>query len=364
MTKDRRTGLDLLRILSMMGVICLHVIGRGGLFEATVRGTLSFNIVRFFVIACTCSINVFAMLTGYLYIERPREKFRYASLVNLLGVVFFYCLALLIAVRVAAPELVVGARASLKALFPMVFGEYWYIIAYMPLFCVIPYINKPLNVLQKADFKRLILVLLFFFSILSLPGIRDYFSINKGYSPLWLLVCYLIGAYIKRFGFSKKPRKIYLFLIFFANCLLVLGSKYLMRALSLRLLHNNSLEDIFVTYPSPFIVANAVLLFAIFYDLKIKSPFLQKALYSLAGAAFSAYILHMNPLVYRLCKNCFASLAALHPLLLFGFCLAAPVAVYFVCYVIDIARKYLFRWTRLDKLFSLIGKGLDKLLVR
>lgn len=65
MTK-RNSGIDVLRILSMVGIVSLHVIGLGGGEELIPEGTLSNIIVRYIWIISFISVDVFGILTGYL----------------------------------------------------------------------------------------------------------------------------------------------------------------------------------------------------------------------------------------------------------------------------------------------------------
>lgn len=74
MKKERLAGLDILRILSMLGIVGLHIINEGGL-----RCTLPINSISYFVVMILLtilftSVNIFALLTGYLNINKENNK--------------------------------------------------------------------------------------------------------------------------------------------------------------------------------------------------------------------------------------------------------------------------------------------------
>lgn len=71
--KQRNIGLDYLRIISMLGIISLRIIGCGGLAEAA-KGTHSIVFINMVSTISYCSVNVFAMLSGYLYVEKENIK--------------------------------------------------------------------------------------------------------------------------------------------------------------------------------------------------------------------------------------------------------------------------------------------------
>ena len=75
--KERNYGIDLLKIVSMFMVVVLHVLRHGGILEvAWVIEPL-----------CLCAVNLFALTTGYLCIDK---KFKFKNVINLWIWVLFY----------------------------------------------------------------------------------------------------------------------------------------------------------------------------------------------------------------------------------------------------------------------------------
>lgn len=96
------------------------------------------------------------------------------------------------------------AKDVIKMCFPVLFNQYWYFTAYFALFFAVPLLNKFLFTVNEFSAKKALLVLVALFSV---PGIvSDPFKTNSGYSALWLMVLYCIGALAKRIQLFEKTR--------------------------------------------------------------------------------------------------------------------------------------------------------------
>ena len=84
LTSERQYGIDLLRIISMCGIIGLHVINRGGVLAYSDESTLTIQGIRFIAIICYCSVNVFAMISGWLYVG---QSIKYKKIRILKGII-------------------------------------------------------------------------------------------------------------------------------------------------------------------------------------------------------------------------------------------------------------------------------------
>lgn len=66
----RNYGFDILRCLSMLGIIGLHIMNAGGVKRNYTFGTIDSIGIEFIYILLLSSVNVFAMLSGYLYAKK------------------------------------------------------------------------------------------------------------------------------------------------------------------------------------------------------------------------------------------------------------------------------------------------------
>ncbi len=207
-------GLDLLRVLSMLAIIGLHVVKAGGAYTTSTNPFVQYIWAALFMVL-VCSVNVFAMLSGYLYAQK--ENNRHRNIIALLFETAFYYILITAVFFVLSPGQY-SFKALFEGLFPPFFGWNWYIVCYVLLFFCIPYMNMLTSKLSQRDFQKLLILLFVLLSIVPSFGFADYFKTGYGYSPWWLMYCYLIGAYIRMYD-VKISRKWICFIL--GSCLLL-----------------------------------------------------------------------------------------------------------------------------------------------
>lgn len=127
--------------------------------------------------------------------------------------VWFYSIAITVVAYIIKPELI--QQISLKrVIFPVATNFYWYFTAYTGVFFVMPWINMFVRERSQSEMNRFMLLLLgvfsFYASIAAMVG--DPFKISAGYSFIWLMLLYLVGAWIKKSDIIKKIKVQYAFI--------------------------------------------------------------------------------------------------------------------------------------------------------
>jgi len=83
----------------------------------------------------------------------------------------------------------------------------------------LPVINKGIEYLSKSGLRNVFMSLIFFYiiekDIINSRG--DPFLMNNGYSVLWLLICFIIGAYFGKFKYNYHGFKQFIFYILYIN---------------------------------------------------------------------------------------------------------------------------------------------------
>lgn len=79
-TNKRNLGIDFLRIISMFMVVALHILGNRGILFNTVLYTMNYNLVWLLEILAYCSVNCYALITGYVSTD---TKFKYSRIISL-----------------------------------------------------------------------------------------------------------------------------------------------------------------------------------------------------------------------------------------------------------------------------------------
>ena len=337
---NRNYGIDLLRLVSMYMVVILHVLGCGGIIGSCDKFTTNYYAVWLLETSAYCSVNIFAMITGYVMVN---SKFNYFKIIPLWLTVSFYGAVTYLLFRFV-PYLhhiyEVGKIDFLKATFlPVITNQYWYFTSYFCLFFFIPFINRCILSLSKKEFKILCITIIVFFTVIPhFTNGTDPFQLGGGYSHWWLLCMYLIGAYFKLYPIEISK----------AKCLLLYAISTLCAWFAGRVLMSiiGSDKELggFIDYTSIFIVIPSVALLILFSQMKITRTSFQKAIRFSSPLAFSVYLIHAQPLTYyHLLGWKFASFINDNVTILTVKVIIATTAIYVACLLIDIPRYYLFK---------------------
>lgn len=99
--EERNYGIDLLRIVSMMMVVLLHVLGQGGILDGSDPLTVKSETAWLLEIGAYSAVNIYAMISGYVGYGR---KYKYSGLVYLYFQVLFYTVPTTIIFYIYRPE--------------------------------------------------------------------------------------------------------------------------------------------------------------------------------------------------------------------------------------------------------------------
>ena len=211
--KERNIGLDICRVLSMIGIVLLHVIGKGGVQTAVNNQyTINYWAAAWTNICAFCSVDIFAMMSGYFGINKKKDTIFRA--IELIVIVLFYSVIITMCFLIFAPSRITGIRDIIKGLFPPLVGRYWYITCFIPVLILQPFINKMLLSLTKKQHFVMIVIEVLVFSCVPSAVSVDFFKFENGYSFVWLLSLYTIGAYLGR----DRENKNYKYLKKIWNC--------------------------------------------------------------------------------------------------------------------------------------------------
>lgn len=335
---DRNIGIDLLRIFGMLGIIGLHVLNNGGINANLPIDSFTYYLISFFRSLCYTSVDIFAIVTGYLYCQR--DKISYRRIRVLWHTVFFYAIIITGLTLLYRRDLLPDTVSVIRSVFPSIEGRYWYITCYTLLFLLIPYINHLISKLGKNEYKKLLLILFITLSLFTTFGFYDYFRINRGYSTSWLVFCYLLGGYLR--GNENKGNTLYYLIILpiLIGLAGLSGKLYLVSSDFAK--HYLGGKDWLVEYTSPFIVIASVIIVILF--LRIRKTVCDRIIISLSGATFSIYIIHSHPVIYDFyLKNAFVEIAKKAPMESLLLTISVIFSIFILCYLIDIIRRFFIR---------------------
>lgn len=356
MREQRNYGIDLLRIIAMYMVLILHILGRGGVLESAKVLSVQYETAYFLETAAYCAVNCYALISGYVGIN---AAYKYSNLCILWLRVVFYTVGITILYAVLVPSSV-HKTTLIKNFFPVMTRQYWYFTAYVCLFLFIPLLNKAIHSMNRTQALTVSIGLFVVFSIL--PTIfGDKFGTNNGYSGLWLIILYIMGACIKKWHLFESLTTIKAFAGYILMVIISWGFKFAMEA-SAAFLGENSVfgsyaakcSNRLIEYISPTILMSGIFLLLLFSKITLNS-FLKKCVPILAPLAFSVYLINTNFFVWQyIMPSRYVDYAEFPAPLLIAAVLGSALFIYISCSAIDMIRVCIFKIfrikERLDKL--------------
>ncbi len=210
--KVRNAGVDMTRIASMYSIIVHHILVHGRAIGkySKYRELILMNIMSFW------HVSTYALISGYI----GYKSNKYSNLIYLWLWTIFYTLGITFYFNRFRPEFKTR-KVNYSNFYPVIFGAYWYITKYFGMYLFLPVINKGIAYLTKSELRNSFMSLIFIYIIVKdiMNPKGDPFVMNKGRSSVWLLICFLIGAYFGKFKLNYHGFKKYVFLILF-KCIL------------------------------------------------------------------------------------------------------------------------------------------------
>lgn len=365
-TKPQRNyGLDLLRMFAMFLIAMLHILGQGGVLNAAFSDADKYDAAWLLEIGAYCTVNCYALISGYVGLN---STFRYSGIIMLWLRVLFYTVSITAIFYFVMPQALINSENTKdmffiisekwdNALFPVSTKQYWYFTAYFFCYFFTPILNKAVHTLERRQLKRALIAIVGIISIPALYTGNDAFWTSRGYSAIWLIVLYLVGAYMKKYNSFSYIGKFSALYGYFASIILTWTVKIVLT----EKLPEFTRPGLLVSYTSPTIIASGIFLFIFFKNLN-PPKFFCKIIAFLSPLAFSVYIIHVHPLVWQhLMKDWFRPLADLPTPLMALAVIGAALGLYLACSLIDILRHYLFKLLRLQKLvFAIENKVTEK----
>lgn len=276
-SQERIQGPDIIKTVSMFVIVVSHAI------SYCVLNTEDNYIWRFVANISIVADNLFIIASGYLSARYPTKAYRKQKIFRLIIKSDLYSwIIFLVLIIFGYTKISVENRFDI---FPILTGGYWFITCYIGLYLIKPFLDNYLKTIDQRLFKRLIIVLVFVFSIFaSIPYSLEIGSYH-GYSICWFIALYVLGYYVYISGLKFKK---YYFLIL----VFLLMEKFLIETINVShsgfVSHCNDVNNIVWLIIS-------VILFLLLKDLRTKSTISQKVIALTAKSTFGVFLIHMQP---------------------------------------------------------------------
>ena len=358
----RNYGIDLLRIFSMINIINLHINLFSRQLFINILSPKYKQIWRLEVYSYP-AVNCFGLISGIV----GYKKYKFSNLIYIWLTVFFYSISISIYLFIVK-EIGINKKMLFLSLFPILIKRHWYVNAYFSMYFLLPFINFGIYYLNREFHRNIIIFFIIFYSIYNIIAkilclYSDFNFLNNGYSSMWLILLYIIGAFFgKHINMNKYKYNTIIpsfFLIFLFATLF--SSEFYFKLIKLK----SKLEKkLFISYISPTIVMQAIALTMIFSKLKIKNKFLIKIISFLTPLNFSVQLIHARffQTKVKIIKILFNWVIKFNAKNLFFKIYAVGIIVYFFCIFIDYIRFLIFKLLKIRDFALFIEKVIPKIL--
>lgn len=285
----RNSSLELLRIISMLGIVLIHYF-RHGMNPNDDIITTNRIIYELFSFIGRFGVICFVMITGYFMVN---SKIKIRSLVKLVLEVIFFSMAITI-ISMAIGIEPFSIKTLIKSCFPIMFRQYWFISVYVALYILIPFINILVHSLNKRQHLILISILICIFSIIPMVTGQRWETTTDFYQNIGLFITiYFIAAYVKLYP-NKYFNNIKLNIIITVVMQIVVWSLII---IIMQFGNKIGIKDTqyFNDFNSPIVLIQSISIFLIFKNIDIKSS---KFINSIGKSTLAVYLIHEHPIIY------------------------------------------------------------------
>lgn len=351
--KERKSNLELLRILAMLGVIVLHYNYNGSgvcAFDMVEKGSVNQWLLHFLEAIATSSVNLFVLVSGYFMCSSMKRS-AIKPIKLLVQVILFREAGFLVSyvLDTMSSGGSIFTAELLKGVLNSLIPNNYFVILYVALYIVSVYINSALTSLDEGKCKKLIAILVMLFSvwatgvdILEAVTGKSYAGLStvgidggqKGYTIVNFVMMYCIGAYLRKNSEKKYSTKKLIVMYVITIALLTLWSMT-------NVLFGIEIAPIAWEYCNPLVVLSAILVFLIFKQMPIGY---NKIINSIAKGSFTVFLGHSLFLPYiGIEKYCNSNIGflLLHIIL-------SCLIIYIICWIMYIIYEAItapiFRW--------------------
>ncbi|MCM1262420.1 MAG: acyltransferase [Butyrivibrio sp.] len=344
-SNPRLDNMELLRIVSMLLVVALHFLWKGGCLvaleqpEIPAYGYLAWGIEALASVA----VNIYMLLSGYFLVE---SCFKVKRLITLILQIWFYSIGVGIVAAVFGyiPEGGFSMYYLAQLFLPISTNHYWFMTAYVFMYLFSPILAQGIKRLTKRQFQTVLVIMICAFSLIKSVAPVRLAADMGGYDCIWYLCIFLIAAYIRIYGipfFKNAARSL---LVYLASAVCILGITLLLRFVYMNTGKLEQILDICYDYNHILVLLASVALFYCFYYIKIKSYTLSRIICRIAPYTLGVYLWHEHMAIrYEWTGWLYNITGAPHGIVsLIATLILAIVSVFVIGIILDMLRSLLF----------------------
>jgi len=323
--KERDSSLELLRIVAMLMIVEAHFAQHGGFNFPSNEISINRLWQQLSVMHGQFGNDIFVLISGYFLVKS--NKIKISKLFGLVSKALFYFAVMICFVIFMKNPI---SKSELLSL-------WWFVQIYFVLYLVHPYINVLLNNLSREEYKKMLLMLGLYWSLLPMLIIWSF----AGSGLIYFIYIYSIGGYFNLHAkdFGNKKFILYGFLFIMLNLSMII-------ILDLLGLNATRIEERIMGMMSPVTLLGAMCMFIGFKKIPLKN---NKLINLIASATLGVYLLHENILMRPfLWLKVFKNFSFQDSPYLIPYSIGVVILVFAACTLIEITRS---------KIFKLISRG-------
>lgn len=344
----RNYGIDLLRCLSMISIIGLHILGNGQIITYRDISSFNSNLSLLFYCIFLCGTNCFALVSGYVCINKKDIDFK---ILSIWANIFLYNLFIILGL-VFFGKFTFNGIEDFRLLFPLANNNIWYFTAYFGLYFMMPFLNSGLKAMKSRNRKLLFLIISIVIISFSFISLKDLFQLDKGYSLIWLIILYVLGGIAKLDSLLEKKKTLNLLIAMIILILGIFSATICIEYFSLKLTGVMRGTTLLLQYTNPLYVAVSFIIFELFSRIDFKSPKFIGALSLITPSIFYVLVIHNHPLIAKIYLNNFSWLLTVNSFVFVLLFFAIVFAVFGFCIVVDLCRAKIFDFFKINTYFS------------
>lgn len=342
--EKRNANMDILRMLSMMMVTMLHALTKSDLLpfmgnEVSANGWIAWGLEALSVPA----VDIFMLISGYFLISSSFKIRRMMEIV--LQTLFYSAGAFAVFLLLGKLSLVnVSIYDFLPYFLPIHMETYWFISVYVIIYLLLPLLVSGVHAMTEKQLQGVILCLLVFECVIK-SFLPVQLSIDTGgYSFLWYLTLFLVGARIRLYGFKLVNTTKRGLSLYFTSTFLILAEIFILSQIQLRTGRLKEMTTVSLEYNHILVFLSAIGIFAAFLHAKPLGEKIGRMVHTFSNHCLGVYLLQENPVMRYMWQDWFGLKEVMEKSLpVFVFRVLGAVAVMFVLGIcVDMLRSVIF----------------------
>ena len=330
----RESGIELLRIFAILGVVILHYNNPvfGGALELTKDDSVKHTFLMILQSLCIPAVDIFMIISGYFMCGK--KSIRIIKPIELLLQVMIFG-----GLLYALDRLIFGGGFSLKEMVTKMIPANYFVILYIAVYFLSPFINK---MIDNVDIRKLFIILIVLFSVY--PTLVDFYyditgsgrtglstigayGSQRGYTVVNFALMYIVGALIKKAKLDEK----------YTSKLMLAAAAVVCTGVTLAV--SSYYPDAAQEYCNPVVIIQAAAVFLLFRQIRFSSGIVN----TLAKGAFTCYLAHAAFIKHiRVSENVSKSI-----FIMIGHMIVSVIGIYCICFLLyliwSLAVKLVYR---------------------